>query len=165
MGRDIELYRSEDGAVRLEVSVRGDTVWLSQAQMAELFGTKPQAIGKHVRNILADGELDDSACSKMEQVQVEGNRTVKRALNVYSLDMVISVGYRVNSKRATSFRRWATRVLRRYLMDGYAVDDQRLRQLGRVVKVLARSGDRLASGIADVVSHYLPGLLAGVVFA
>lgn len=101
----------------------------------------------------------------MEQVQVEGNRTVKRALNVYSLDMVISVGYRVNSKRATSFRRWATRVLRRYLMDGYAVDDQRLRQLGRVVKVLARSGDRLASGIADVVSHYLPGLLAGVVFA
>ncbi|RSX52269.1 death-on-curing family protein [Bifidobacterium samirii] len=155
---DIALYRSDDGTVQLEVSVNGDTVWLTQAQMAELFGTGSPAITKHVKNILADGELDDSTCSKMEQVRHEGSRTVKRMVNVYNLDMVISVGYRVNSKRATSFRRWATGVLRRYLMDGYAVDERRLEQLGKVVGILARSGDRLASGIADVVSRYLPGL-------
>ncbi|MBT1182048.1 virulence protein RhuM/Fic/DOC family protein [Bifidobacterium sp. CP2] len=156
--RDIELYRSDDGSVQLEVNVQGDTVWLTQAQMAELFGTKSQAIGKHVSNILSDGELDGSTCSKMEQVRVEGARRVRRTVNVYNLDMVISVGYRVNSRRATSFRRWATSVLRQYLMAGYAVNERRLNQLERVVKVLARSDDRLASGIADVVSSYLPGL-------
>ncbi|MBT1165274.1 virulence protein RhuM/Fic/DOC family protein [Bifidobacterium simiarum] len=155
---DIQLYRSDDGSVQLEVNVRGDTVWLTQAQMAELFGTKSQAITRHVKNILKDGELDDSTCSKMEQVRIEGDRRVRRTVNVYNLDMVISIGYRVNSKRATSFRRWATGVLRRYLMEGYAVNERRLNQLEKVVKVLARSDDRLASGIADVVSSYLPGL-------
>lgn len=156
--KDIALYRSDDGSVQLEVSVNGDTVWLTQAQMAELFGTKSQAITKHVKNILADGELDDSTCSKMEQVQHEGSRTVKRVVNVYNLDMVISVGYRVNSRRATSFRRWATNVLRQYLMNGYAINERRLEQLGKVIDILARSNDQLAAGIADVVSRYLPGL-------
>ena len=93
--KDIAMYRSDDGTVQLEVSVNGDTVWLTQAQMAELFGTGSQAITKHVRNILADGELDDATCSKMEQVRREGSRTVKRMVNVYNLDMVISVGYRL----------------------------------------------------------------------
>ncbi|MBT1160736.1 MULTISPECIES: RhuM family protein [Bifidobacterium] len=158
MVRDIELYRAEDGSVQLEVSVQGDTVWLTQAQMAELFGTKSQAMTKHIRNILADGELDGSTCSKMEQVRIEGDRRIRRVVNVYNLDMVISVGYRVNSRRATSFRRWATNVLHRYLINGYAVNEHRLQQLERVVKVLSRSGDHLAVGIADVVSSYLPGL-------
>ena len=160
MGKDIELYRSEDGAVRLEVSVRGDTVWLSQAQMAELFGKDRSVITKHIRNVFKDGELDEQG--NVQKMHIANS---DKPVMVYSLDVIISVGYRVKSVRGVQFRRWATRVLRRYLIDGYAVDDQRLRQLGRVVKVLARSGDRLASGIADVVSHYLPGLLAGVVFA
>ncbi|KFI93342.1 hypothetical protein BISA_1428 [Bifidobacterium saguini DSM 23967] len=158
MVKDIELYRAEDGSVQLEVSVQGDTVWLTQAQMAELFGTKSQAMTRHIKNILADGELDDSTCSKMEQVHIEGSRRIRRVVKVYSLDMVISVGYRVNSKRATSFRRWATNVLRQYLIDGYAANEQRLQQLEKVVTVLARSNDQLAAGIADVVSSYLPGL-------
>ncbi|MBT1175777.1 virulence RhuM family protein [Bifidobacterium sp. LC6] len=142
MVKDIELYRAEDGSVQLEVSVHGDTVWLTQAQMAELFGTKSQAMTRHIKNILADGELDDSTCSKMEQVHIEGSRRIRRTVKVYSLDMVISVGYRVNSKRATSFRRWATNVLRQYLIDGYAANEQRLQQLEKVVTVLARSNEK-----------------------
>lgn len=156
--RDVELYRSEDGEIRLEVNVQGDTVWLTQAQMADLFGMKTQAITRHVKNILADGELDESTCSKMEQVQIEGGRSVRREVNVYNLDMVISIGYRVNSVRATSFRRWATTVLRGHLVEGYTVNDTRLSQPERVVQVLSRSENALASGIADVVSRYLPGL-------
>ncbi|PJM76197.1 virulence protein RhuM/Fic/DOC family protein [Bifidobacterium simiarum] len=154
---DIELYRSDDGSVQLEVNVRGDTVWLSRDQMAELFGRNKSTISRHVRNVFDEGELnhDESVVAKFATTAADGKTYM---VDYYNLDVVISVGYRVKSQRGVQFRRWATSVLRRYLMEGYAVNERRLNQLEKVVKVLARSDDRLASGIADVVSSYLPGL-------
>lgn len=150
---DIELYWSDDGAVQLEVNVRGDTVWLTQAQMAELFGKERSVITKHIRNVFRDGELEEQG--NVQKMHIANS---DRPVSYYDLDVIISVGYRVKSQRGVQFRRWATGVLHRYLMEGYAVNERRLNQLEKVVKVLARSDDRLASGIADVVSSYLPGL-------
>lgn len=130
-GFEIVIYEAADGSTKLEVNLDGETVWLTQAQMAELFGVNSQAITKHLQNIYAEGELDESAtCSKMEQVRREGSRNVKRTMNAYNLDAVISVGYRVNSKRATHFRRWATSVLHDYIVKGFAMDDNRLKEGG-----------------------------------
>ena len=127
----VVIYEAEDGQFKLDVQLDGETVWLTQAQMAELFQIKTQAVGKHLKNIYSEGELDESAtCSKMEQVRSEGARTVARLVNAYNLDAVISVGYRVNSKRATHFRRWATSVLREYIVKGFAMDDDRLKNVG-----------------------------------
>lgn len=127
----VAVYRSDDGAVRITVDIDAETVWLTQSDMAELFGVKTQAITRHLRNIYAAEELTEAAtCSKMEQVRLEGGREVNRTIKVYNLDAVISVGYRVNSKRATDFRRWATGVLREYLVKGFALDDSRLKELG-----------------------------------
>lgn len=126
---EIVIYEAQDGITKLSVSFDGDTVWLTQTQIAKLFGTKPQAITKHVQNIYAEGELEEgSTCSKMEQVREEGNRLVKRNLTVYNLDMILSVGYRVNSKQATHFRRWANTILSEYLIKGFAIDDDRLKE-------------------------------------
>lgn len=111
----------------IEVRFEDGTAWLTQKAMAELFGVNTQAITKHLANIYGDGELDKKAtCSKMEQVQLEGARTVNRNLTYYNLDAIISVGYRVNSKRATQFRRWATNVLREYTLRGYIIDRKRM---------------------------------------
>ncbi len=129
ISNEIIMYESEDGTTRLEVQLDGETVWLTQAQIAELFGVNSQAITKHLGNIYEEGELDEKAtCSKMEQVRLEGSRTVGRMVKNYNLDAVISVGYRVNSKRATHFRRWATSVLRDYIVKGFALDDDRLKR-------------------------------------
>ncbi len=126
---DIVIYQVKDGQTRLSVPIDGDTVWLTQAEMAQLFGTQPQAITKHIKAIYEEGELERKAtCSKMEQVQIEGNREVKRERLVYNLDMILSVGYRVNSKLATDFRRWASSVLKEYLIKGFALDDERLKE-------------------------------------
>lgn len=128
---EIVMYESEDGSTKLAVQLDGETVWLTQAQIAELFGVRSQAISKHLKNIYEEGELDEeSTCSKMEQVRQEGARTVRRTAKAYNLDAVISVGYRVNSKRATHFRRWATSVLRDYIVKGFALDDARLKDGG-----------------------------------
>lgn len=128
-GGEIIMYESEDGSTRLAVQLDSETVWLTQAQIAELLGVNPQAISKHLSNIFEEGELDfASTCSKMEQVRTEGKRKVRRTSKFYNLDAVISVGYRVNSKRATHFRRWATSVLRDYIVKGFALDDDRLKR-------------------------------------
>lgn len=125
---NIEIYESDDGSVRLDVQLEDETVWLSQAQIATLFGVNPSAITKHLRNIYQEEELDPvRTCSKMEQVRKEGSRTVKRQVAVYNLDAVISVGYRVNSRQATHFRQWATRILKEYLVKGFSLDDNRLK--------------------------------------
>ena len=120
---------------KLSVSLRGMrgflTLWLTQAAMAELFGVGSQAITKHLKNIYAEGELSlEATCSKMEQVQNEGNRQVSREISFYNLDAIIAVGYRVNSARATHFRIWATGVLREYIIKGFALDDNRLKKGG-----------------------------------
>ena len=97
--------------------------------MSVLFGVNPQAITKHILNIYSEGELEqNSTCSKMEQVQKEGNRQVKRTVEVYNLDMIISVGYRVNSQKATNFRIWATKILKEYTIKGFVLDDERLKK-------------------------------------
>ena len=118
---EIILYQP-DGSISLEVRVENETIWLTQKQMAQLYGTAVPAISKHIKNIFDSGELQaESTVSKMEIVQQEGNRSISRVTSIYNLDMIIAVGYRVNSHQATSFRIWATKVLKEYLYRGFAM--------------------------------------------
>lgn len=121
----VVVYRSADNAVRLDVRVSNETVWLTQQQMADLFGTQRQAITKHIKNIYECAELQPFATSSiLEQVQKEGKREVTRQIAIYNLDMIISVGYRVNTLRGIQFRQWATKVLNQYIRQGYAVSNR-----------------------------------------
>ena len=123
------MYQSAEQDVSVNAVVRDETIWLSQKGMAELFGVDVPAISKHLSNIYDEGELDaEATLSKMEIVQQEGTRQVKRVQAFYNLDAIISVGYRVNSRRATHFRKWATGVLKEYMIKGFAMDDDRLKQ-------------------------------------
>ena len=123
------LYQAENQDITVNAVIRDETIWLTQKAMAELFGINTQAISKHLNNIYEEGELKKNAtCSKMEQVQTEGNRQVRRSVDFYNLDAIISVGYRVNSRRATHFRIWATGVLKEYIIKGFVMDDERLKQ-------------------------------------
>ena len=129
---EIILYKTEDGAVKIDTIVQDETIWLSQNSMAELFGVNVPAISKHLKNIFEEGELQKEATlSKMETVQNEGGRQIKRNKEFYNLDAIIAVGYRVNSKRATQFRIWATAILKEYIIKGFAMDDERLKQSER----------------------------------
>ena len=124
----IVLYRDDAEKIRVSALLKDKTLWMTQAQIATLFDVKSQAITKHIKNIYEEGELVEAAtCSKMEQVRQEGNRIVNRKVAFYNLDMVIAVGYRVNSKKATAFRIWATNILREYIIKGFAMDDERLK--------------------------------------
>ncbi len=123
------LYTIDDSDIKVNAILKNETIWLSQKGMAELFDVEVPAISKHLANVFAEGELsEDATVSKMEIVQQEGKRQVKRQVEYYPLDAIISVGYRVNSKRATHFRIWATKVLREYMIKGFALDDERLKQ-------------------------------------
>lgn len=125
------IYQSEDGETRIEVKFTGETVWLSQKQMAELYQTTRPNIVQHIKNIYADGELDEaSTCKNFLQVRQEGNRTVQRDIPFYNLDMIISLGYRVRTLIATHFRRWATERLKEYIIKGFTMDDERLKGNG-----------------------------------
>jgi hypothetical protein len=131
----IEIYTAPDNSIQLQVKLEQDTVWLTQKQLADLFGVKKAAISKHVSNIFAVGELDPSmTVSKMETVVNRGFRgVVKDWVDYYNLDMILSIGYRVNSRRAISFRQWANKVLKDYLVKGYAVrSNMQLRHSARV---------------------------------
>ncbi len=126
---ELILYSTEDGAATIGLRAVNGSVWLTQAQMAELFQSTPQAITQLLRTIYADGELDQEAtCKELLQVRIEGGRQVQRSLRHYNLDAILAVGYRVRSPRGTQFRRWATTVLREYLVKGFAMDDARLKQ-------------------------------------
>ena len=136
----IALYTAEDNSIQLDVKLENETVWLSQQQMAMLFGTDRTSILRHINNIYKSEELDEVAtCAKIAQVRLEGKRQVERTIPFYNLDMIISVGYRVNSKSATRFRRWATSILKDYLVKGYAVNQkitlQRYEELKDVVRL------------------------------
>lgn len=121
---EIILYQPDE-TVKLEVRLEEETVWLTQAQMAELFETTPQNITMHIRNMYKEGELEvGPTCKDFLQVRMEGNRTVNRIQKIYNLDVIISVGYRVKSHRGTQFRQWANRVLKEYLLKGYAVNNR-----------------------------------------
>jgi hypothetical protein len=129
---EILIYQSPDGKTRIDVTLSEDTVWLSQSQMAELFQTTKQNISLHLKNIFEEGELaPQSTVKESLTVQVEGSRSVQRKVDLYNLDVIISVGYRVKSHRGTQFRIWATRRLREYIVKGFALDDERLKDGGR----------------------------------
>ena len=125
---DIVLYQIDDTNVCVSVYFENETFWLTTKAMAELFGVKTQAITKHLGNIYEEEELTrEATCSKKEQVQFEGNREVKRNLDFYNLDAIIAVGYRVNSKKATKFRQWATKTLKEYITKGFVLNDDMLK--------------------------------------
>lgn len=144
----ILIYQTEDGQTKISVRLDEKTVWLSQAAMAGLFQTTPQNITLHIKNIYESGELDENAtCKDYLQVRTEGSRQVKRTLKHYDLDVIISVGYRVRSHRGTQFRKWATERLREYLVKGFTMDDERLKE-GRSIG--ADYFDELLERIRDI---------------
>jgi death-on-curing family protein len=140
---EVVLYQAPDGAVELDVRLERETIWLSQKQMSLLFDKDTDTIGLHLRNIYSEGELEESATTEESSVvQQEGGRRVRRKVRFFNLDAIISVGYRVNSKRGTQFRIWATRILREHILQGYTVNQNRLRDLRRAVHLIADTARR-----------------------
>ena len=140
----IIIYQSEDGKTQLDVKLEGETVWLTQAQMVELFQTSKQNVSLHINNIYKEGELGKEATVKdYLTVQSEGARTIHRRVKYYNLDMIISVGYRVNTKRGIRFRQWANSILKQYLVKGYAINEnirkQQIAELRQLVQVVGRT--------------------------
>ena len=128
---EIVIYQSESGDTKIDVRFADETVWLTQAQMEELFQSSHANIVEHIQNIFAEDELEESStCRKFRQVRREGNRDVEREIQYYNLDMIISLGYRVKSSIATRFRQWATQRLKEYMIKGFTMDDERLKNLG-----------------------------------
>ncbi len=163
------IYESGGKHVQFNLDAEMETIWATQAQMAELFDITPQTIARHLKDIYQEGELEENrTCTKNVQVAQEGNREVTRVVKVYSLDAIISVGYRVNSRKATDFRIWATKILHQYIVDGVAVNEQRLSELTAqrlsevsgaldIVKRLmaqAEFSQDEANGILEVITHY-----------
>ncbi|MDR9500086.1 MAG: virulence protein RhuM/Fic/DOC family protein [Hydrogenovibrio sp.] len=131
MKEPIEIFQTEDEQVQLQVSLQDQTVWLTQAQMAELFDKDVRTINEHIGNVFSEGELTrEPTVRKFRIVRQEGKRQVKREIEHYNLDVIISVGYRVKSKRGVQFRQWATRVLNQYLVQGHALNEKRLQERG-----------------------------------
>ena len=128
---DIVIYKTQDGLTKINVKFEDETVWLTQAQLVELYQTSKSNISEHIKHIFEEGELSqESTVRNFRTVQIEGNREVSREQVYYNLDMIISLGYRVKSIVATQFRRWATELIKEYLKKGYALDDNRLKELG-----------------------------------
>ena len=128
---DIIIYQSEDGKIRLDVRLENETVWLTQQQMSDLYQTSRTNVVEHIKHIYEEGELDkESTCRKFRQVRLEGDRQVEREVTAYNLDVIISLGYRVKSLIATRFRQWATERLKEYMIKGFTMDDERLKNLG-----------------------------------
>ncbi|MEZ4884888.1 MAG: RhuM family protein [Chitinophagales bacterium] len=164
----IVIYQSEDGGMELQVTLQEDTVWLTQAQMADLFETTPQNVTMHLKGVFEEGELiEDATCKDFLQVRKEGKRTVKRNQRNYNLDAIIAIGYRVKSKRATQFRIWANQILKDYLVKGYAINEKRLaqktEQLSELQQIVALQNDIIkrrelnnteAIGLLKVIGGY-----------
>lgn len=166
---NIIIYQTKDGQTSINVVLGNETVWLTQNQMAELFDTDRSSIVKHINNIYRSEELaKDPTCAKIAQVQKEGNRTIKRQITYYNLDVIISVGYRVNSQRGTQFRIWANQILKAYLIKGYAINQQakaeQLEELKKTVKLLTNVIEHKdltldeANGLLHVITDYTYGL-------
>ena len=137
--QNIVIYKTKEGP-ELRVKLEKETLWLTQKQMAILFDKDTDTIGLHLKNIYAEGELEEKATTEFfSVVQIEGDRKVRRTLKFYNLDAIISVGYRVNSKRGTQFRIWATKVLKNYLVQGYAVNEKRLLEQTQKLKELQKT--------------------------
>jgi prophage maintenance system killer protein len=155
---EILIYKKADSSVQIEVRSDGDTVWLNRNQLAELFDRDVKTIGKHINNALGEELSGIPTVAKFATVQSEGGRSVTRQVEHYNLDMILSIGYRVKSSNGIMFRRWATGVLQKYLIDGYVKNETRLIQLEKSIEILSRSGDELVSGIAEVLNTFSGGL-------
>lgn len=157
---EIQIYKSSGSEVEVKVQFENDTVWLSLNQMAELFGRDRSVISRHIRNIYNEGELlKETTVAKNATVQKEAGRSVTRTIEYYNLDLIISLGYRVNSRQGTQFRQWATQKLKDYLVKGVAINQQRLEQLNQLVHIIEQT--RLApveadetKGLLDILSNY-----------
>ena len=149
----IVIYQTEDGKTQIDVRLENETVWLTQAQMAELFKSSRTNVLEHIQHIYEDEELEKEAtCRNFRQVRQEGKRTVNRAIIMYNLDMIISVGYRVNSKRGVKFRQWANKVIKDYLIKGYAINERiRHEQIGELRQLVGMLGRTLQN--QEVISN------------
>ena len=158
-GNELVLFESQDKSISLNVPLRNDSVWLNRNQMAELFGRDVKTIGRHIGNALRE-EIDaESTVAKFATVQLEGDRRVERSIEYYNLDVIISVGYRVKSQRGVEFRKWANNVLRRYIMQGYAVNHNRIKELGEVIRIMKRTqGSLAARQVLSVIERYSTAL-------
>ena len=155
---ELVIFETADNAIKLEVHVEQETVWLNRQQMAELFDRDIKTIGKHINNALSE-ELDESTVANFATVQMEGEREVKRKIQYYNLDVIISVGYRVKSKRGVEFRKWANSVLKQYILQGYAVNHSRITQLGEVIQIMKRTQNSLDSKqVLNVIQKYSEAL-------
>ena len=156
--QQVQIFMTADGQAQLQVALEQETVWLSQAQMGQLFNTSPENVLMHMQNIFKDDELEESATTKeFLVVRQEGKRQVRRRIKHYNLDAIISVGYRVSSKRATQFRQWATKTLKEHLVQGYTLNQQRLQERGiefeQAINLLSRtlSNQGLVSAAGEAV--------------
>ena len=151
---EMMIYTTEDGLTKIETTFDGDTVWLSIDQMAELFQRDKSTISRHIKNIFTEGEL------KREEVVANFATTAADGkiyqVDYYNLDVIISVGYRVKSKRGVEFRRWANSVLKQYILKGYAVNDNRIRQLGEVIRIMKRTKTDRTAARSPLISFLFP---------
>lgn len=151
---EIVLFETVDNEVSLQVQMQDETVWLTQAQMVELFGRDVSVISRHINNVFKEGEVDKK--SNLHFLQIAN---ADRPVAIYSLDVIISVGYRVKSQRGVEFRRWANSVLKEYILKGYAVNDKRINQLGQIVQIMKRAENQLdAQQVLSVVESYSAAL-------
>ena len=151
--KELIMFRTEDGKLSIDVNLNEETVWLNQKQMGDLFDRDYKTISKHINNIFKEEELNkNSTVAKFETVQIEGEREVKRDVEYYNLDVIISVGYRVKSKRGTEFRIWANSILKDYLMKGYALDERRFEKekLLELVKFIGIAENALNNQAKDL---------------
>jgi len=169
---EIIIYTTEDGKETFEVNLKEETVWLSQKQMANLFEKDSDTIGLHIKNIFSTNELDEqSTTEESSVVQLEGKREVRRKIKFYNLDVIISVGYRVNSKRGTQFRIWATNVLKNHLIQGYSINQKRLQENQAKIQELQKTASMIerlllqknlespeATGLLQVILDYQKAL-------
>ena len=169
MDKDILIYETGAKNVQFNMSPGEETIWATQAQLAELFDITPQTVARHLKNIYQEGELEENrTCTKNVQVALEGEREVSRSVKLYNLDAIISVGYRVNSRKATDFRIWATKILKRYIVNGVAVNERRLKELSQkqlqdvvdavaIVKRMMAQTELTgaeANGVLEIISQY-----------
>lgn len=164
----IIIYQTKDGETKIDVKIENETIWLTQKLMSELFEKDSDTIGLHIKNILEDGELEEMSTTELfSVVQQEGKRRVRRKLKFYNLDMILSVGYRVSSKKGTQFRIWANKVLKEYLIEGYSINEKRLKEQAEQLTSLKNTVNLLshvleskeltsdeATGLLKVVTDY-----------
>lgn len=161
---EIIIYQTTNNQIQIEVQFEGETFWLTQEQIAQLFERDRTVITKHLRNIFNEGELDEEVvCANFAHTTKHGaieGKTQEKSVKYYNLDAILSVGYRVNSKRGTQFRQWATQRLKEFLVQGYAINQKRLEELGKMVQLIEQSSKveeiqiKEAKGLLEVLSNY-----------